>query len=277
MSDLDAFLENEDRTRVVRRLCTTALSPSRLPGLDHALNPYTRCGHDCAYCYAPYVMRTSPLEWGRGIVAKVNIPQQLAKELPRRKGVIGLGTVTDPYQPLEKEMLLTRRCLEEMAKAKARVSLLTKSDLVLRDMDILRGLTGAEVGITLNTASDERAAVFEAGSPPPSRRLRAVRALVEEGFNTYVFLGPIIPTVTDHDIPALVRAIVDTGVPSVMIDRLNLRPGMKERMRSIMVERSPSSLDAFEGCADDDEFYSKTSAQLAGGLRGSGVRTVNAF
>lgn len=277
MSDLDAFLGSEGRTPVARKLCSTALSPSRLPGLDLALNPYSRCGHDCTYCYAPYVMRTSPSEWGRGIVAKVNIHQVLAKELRRKRGVIGLGTVTDPYQPLEREMGLTRRCLEEMARAGAKVSILTKSDLVVRDVDVLRGMTGAEVGMTINTASDQRAAIFEMGSPPPSRRLEAVRTLVEEGISTYVFLGPLIPTVTDHDLPSLVTAIADTGVRSVMIDRLNLRPGMKGRMCAMMLQRSPSTLAEFEQRVEDREFYQRTAALLEDLLRRSGIMVTNAF
>lgn len=276
MSDLDAFTDG-GRTSFVRKMCSTALSPSRLPGLDHALNPYTRCGHDCAYCYAPYVMRTSPLEWGKEIVAKVNIPQVLAKELPRRQGVIGLGTVTDPYQPLEAETLLTRRCLEEIVKASARVSVLTKSDLVLRDRDILKRIRGAEVGITVNTISDDRAGIFEANAPPPSRRLRAARCLVDEGIDTYVFLGPIIPTITDHDLEGLVQGIASSGVRSAMIDRLNLRPGMKTRMCRRLAERSPSSLIEFDARVESDAYYSETIAMLESMLREAGIRTAAAF
>ncbi len=210
-------------------------------------------------------------------MAKVNIHQVLAKELRRKRGVIGLGTVTDPYQPLEREMGLTRRCLEEMARAGAKVSILTKSDLVVRDVDVLRGMTGAEVGMTINTASDQRAAIFEMGSPPPSRRLEAVRTLVEEGISTYVFLGPLIPTVTDHDLPSLVTAIADTGVRSVMIDRLNLRPGMKGRMCAMMLQRSPSTLAEFEQRVEDREFYQRTAASLEDLLRRSGIMATNAF
>jgi len=276
MSVLDAFMD-AGGTRFVRKMCSTALSPSRLPGLDHALNPYTRCGHDCSYCYAPYVMRTSPQDWGEGIVAKVNIPQVLAKELARRQGVIGLGTVTDPYQPVEREALLTRRCLEEIAKAGARVSLLTKSDLVLRDRDVLRQIRGAEVGITVNTISDARAGIFEPIAPPPSKRLMAARCLVDEGINTYVFLGPIIPTITDVDPEGLSQAISSSGVRSVMIDRLNLRPGMKARMCRRMAVASSPSLAEFEAHVESDAYYSETIANLESLLRGAGLRTMSAF
>lgn len=276
MSDLDSFLE-DDGPRVIRKECSTALSPSRLPGLDLALNPYTQCAHACVYCYAPYIMRVPPEIWGTCVQAKVNIPRLLSRELLRKRGVIGLGTVTDPYQPAEGEMNLTRKCLEEMVHASASVSILTKSDLVTRDIDLLSRMAAAEVGITLNTSVDERAAIFEPGSPSPTRRLRAVRALVDSGIGTYVFLGPVIPTITDFDLDGLVSSLIETRVRSVMIDRLNLRPGMKERMASIMAERSPSTLEEFLSSVNDDRFYDDLIAYLKRSLTDGGIVVVDAF
>jgi DNA repair photolyase len=278
MSDLDAFMgEGGCAPRVVRKECSTALSPSRLPGLDLALNPYTRCAHACTYCYAPYIMRVPPKQWGTGVQAKVNIPRLLSRELVRKKGVVGLGTVTDPYQPVEADLLLTRKCLEEMVHAGSSVSLLTKSDLVIRDIDLLAKMASAEVGITINTSIDDRASIFESGAPPPSRRLRAVRAMVDAGIGAYVFLGPVIPTITDHDLDGLVNSLIETRVRSVMIDRLNLRPGMKERMSAAMKERSPSTLDEFVSVVDDDRFYEDIIAYLKRSLTDGGIVVIDAF
>jgi len=278
MSDLDAFIDSgSSAPKIIRKECSTALSPSRLPGLDLALNPYTRCAHACTYCYAPYIMRVAPREWGTSVQAKVNIPRLLARELPRKKGVVGLGTVTDPYQPAEAELMLTRRCLEEMVRAGSSVTLLTKSDLVVRDIDLLTKMASAEVGITFNTSIDARAAVFEPGAPPPSKRLRAVRALVDAGIGVYVFLGPVIPTITDFHLDGLVNSLIETRVRSVMIDRLNLRPGMKERMSAAMRERSPSTLDEFESMVDDDRFYNDVVTYLKRSLTDGGIVVVDAF
>jgi DNA repair photolyase len=278
MSDLDAYIERDDGLpKIIRKECFTALSPSRLPGLDLALNPYTRCAHACTYCYAPYIMRVAPKEWGMSVQAKINIPRLLARELPRKRGVVGLGTVTDPYQPAEAELLLTRRCLEEMVKAGSSVTLLTKSNLVIRDIDLLAKMASAEVGITLNTSIDARAAVFEPGAPPPSKRLKAVRALVDAGIGTYVFLGPVIPTITDHDLDGLVNSLIETRVRSVMVDRLNLRPGMRERMRVAMTERSPSTFDEFDSMVDDDRFYNDVIIYLKRSLTDGGIVVVDAF
>jgi DNA repair photolyase len=278
MSSLDAFIAKDDcPVKVVRRECSTALSRSGLPGLDFALNPYTRCGHGCTYCYAPYIMRTSPAEWDRGIVAKINIPKVLARELVRKKGAIGLGTVTDPYQPVEAHMLLTRKCLEEMTKVSLKVSVLTKSDLVLRDVDVLKLIDSVEVGITINTISDERAGVFEKYAASPTRRLKAAATMVDKGVSTYMFLGPVIPTITDHDIEGLVDAIAKTGVRSVIVDRLNLRPGMKRRMGEVMSQRSPSTLTPFIARVDDPVFYAETIMLIRERLEHNGISVTDAF
>jgi DNA repair photolyase len=164
-----------------------------------------------------------------------------------------------------------------MVRAGSSVSLLTKSDLVIRDIDLLAKMASAEVGITLNTSSDARAAIFEPGAPPPSKRLRAVRALVDAGIGVYVFLGPVIPTITDHDLDGLVNSLVETRVRSVMIDRLNLRPGMKERMIAVMAERSPSTVEEFGSSVDDDRFYEDIIAYLKRSLSDGGIVVVDAF
>jgi len=241
---------------------TVALSPSRLPGLDYALNPYTRCGHDCTYCYAPYIMRVQPREWGGSIEAKENLPQLLDRELPRKRGMVGLGTVTDPYQPVEEAIRLTRRCLEMLVKHHARVSVLTKSALVARDADLLSRLDASEVGITVTTVSDERAAIFEPCASPPSRRLEAMRTLDAAGAAVYAFVGPVVPTITDQDLEALVAAVKEAGARSVMADRLNLRPGMKGRMLERLRSVDPASVPAFERSVDDDQYYHATLERL---------------
>lgn len=233
MRDLDSFCEGlpsaASKVRWVE--CRSAMSPSRLPGLDLTLNPYQGCAHDCTYCYAPYLMRRERERWSE-VSAKADLPRLLRAEAPRKRGVIGLSTATDPYQPIEAGLRLTRRCLEELVRAQARVSVLTKSDLVVRDVDLLRGLPAAEVGITITTSRDELARIFEPGAPPPSRRLRALRELDEAGVDTYVFIGPIIPHVTEVGLEELLTSIVDSGCRRAMTDRLRLRPGMLARMTS---------------------------------------------
>ncbi len=278
MSDLDAFLTDEGcKIKVIRKECSSALSSSNLPGLDLALNPYTRCGHGCVYCYAPYVMRTTPDEWSKNIMAKVNIPQLLAKELLRKKGVIGLGTVTDPYQPVEKELRITRKCLEVMTKVNCQVSILTKSDLVTRDIDLLKHIKKVEVGLSINTISDDAASIFEPCAPPPSVRLAAVQELTSAGINAYVFLGPIIPTITDQDLRGLIEAIRASGVGRIMVDRLNLRPGMRSRMEETMFRKAPDMLPDFQENVASSEYYDKIISSISRVCTDSDIMCQNAF
>ncbi|KQM11357.1 hypothetical protein AOA80_09355 [Methanomassiliicoccales archaeon RumEn M1] len=256
---------------------TVALSPSRLPGLDLALNPYSGCAHRCTYCYAPYIMRRPVDDWGCTISARMNLPVLLDKELPRKKGMIGLGTVTDPYQPAEGALRLTRHCLEIMAKHHARTSVLTKSSLVARDADLLSRLDGSEVGITMTTVRDDRAAIFEPCASPPSKRLEAMKALHEAGVNVYAFLGPIIPTVADRGLVDLIGSICDAGASMIMVDRLNLRPGMMARMLARMEEVDPSSIAELGASIEDDAYYGSITERIKALCREQGMPYRDAF
>jgi DNA repair photolyase len=222
-------------------------------------------------------MRVSPAQWGDRVEAKVNIPKVLARELGRKMGTIGLGTVTDPYQPVENQLRLTRRCLEEIAKVPHRLSILTKSDLVLRDIDILKKIPETEVGLSINTASDERARIFETCAPPPSRRFKTAASLCSHGISTYIFFGPLIPTISDADVDGLIRLIIETGVRSVMMDRLNLRPGMKELMMQRMGIISPTTMDDFAARVSNDAYYDELGHRLKDRLREAGVTVIDAF
>jgi DNA repair photolyase len=202
MSNLDLFLAMEEgrpvprAPRVAEVRTRVALPPSRLPGLDYALNPYIGCQHDCLYCYAPYVMRRERSEWTK-VQARTDLPQALAKELGGKSGVIGLGTVTDPYQEAERHLLITRRCLMEIVPYPMKVSALTKSDLILRDLDLYGDLQG-EVGLTVTSISDALSRELEPGASLPGKRLEALRELSEAGINAYALVGPLLPLLEER-------------------------------------------------------------------------------
>jgi len=163
----------------------TALSPTHLPGLDYALNPYRGCTHACVYCYAPSVIHWDKGKWGELVEVKINLPRILSKELRvKKKGVVGLGTVTDPYQPSEKKYEITRRCLELLLLHDFPVCIQTKSSLVLRDIDLLKEFKNVEVGITLTALDDTLGEKMEPGASSVSERLRALFELREIGIKT---------------------------------------------------------------------------------------------
>ncbi len=230
MSNLDLFLMMDDgrpvpkAPRIGETRTKVALPPSRLPGLDYALNPYVGCQHDCLYCYAPYVTKRPRTEWTK-VLARTDLPQVLAREIRGKKGMIGVGTVTDPYQEAERHLLITRRCLMEIIPHGLSVSVLTKSDLILRDVDLYKELKG-EVGVTVTSVNDDISRMLEPGAPLPGRRVEALRRMADEGLNAYALIGPLLPLLTERDVSDMVETLSSTGIKWVMLDRFRPRPGM---------------------------------------------------
>ncbi len=223
----------------------TTLSPSQLPGLDHALNPYRGCAHACVYCYAPAVIHWDKGKWGELVEVKINLPRILSKELRvKKKGVVGLGTVTDPYQPAEKKYELTRRCLELLLMHDLPVCIQTKSSLVLRDIDLLKEFSDIEVGITLTALDDRAREKMEPGASSVDERLRALAGLRENGIKTWVFLGPIMPHITDVD--ALLDAVAAVKPDYVLVDRLRLKEGVWENVRGFIQDFMPELVNEYE-------------------------------
>lgn len=228
-----------DDLLTVRRIeCKSALSISRLPGLDWALNPYRGCSHSCAYCYAQDVTRFElGRPWGEVVEAKINIASKLERELAKASGgVIGIGTVTDPYQPIEEEYRLTRHCLEQIARTSARASILTKADLVLRDLDLLCRMDGVEVGVSIGIHDESIASVVEPRAPSVKRRFEVLRSLSENGIDAYLMVAPIIPGIADspESLRALIRDASAAGVKRVMWDRFNSKPMASARLRAAL-------------------------------------------
>jgi len=219
--------------------CKSAASRSRLPGLDWAINPYRGCAHSCAYCYAQDVTRFEPSRsWGDVVEVKTGIVQCLKRELEKApaEGVYGVGTVTDPYQPLEKEYELTRGCLALLKRHEAKVSILTKSDLVLRDLDILGSWAGAEVGISIGCVDQDIAKLLEPGAATPAKRFSALKRLSEEGVSAYLMAAPIILGLSDSNgsIAELVRFAAESGVHHIIWDKYNPKPMASARMARVL-------------------------------------------
>ncbi len=222
--------------------CKSAFSPSRLPGLDWAVNPYRGCAHACAYCYAQDVTRFEmSMPWGSVVEVKAGIVQCLKMELEKRprRGTFGIGTVTDPYQPLEKEYELTRGCLMLLKRYSANASILTKSDLILRDVDVLNSWTGVEVGMSIGCADEEIARVIEPGAVGPGRRFEALKALADEGVHTYLMAAPMIPGVSDskEQIDALLDFANESNVRNVIWDKYNPKPMASKRLREALAAK----------------------------------------
>jgi DNA repair photolyase len=195
------------------------LSRSGISSVDYCLNPYVGCAHGCRYCYATFMKRftghTEP--WGTFVDIKVNAPEVLQRQLKRAaRGYVMLSSVTDPYQPLEENYRLTRRCLEILLKHQFPVGILTKSPLVLRDLDLIRQFDDIEVGMTITTEDDRIKKIFEPQAPPIAARIQALKELHDRGISTYVFIGPLLP-----QNPESLAEKIGPHVDSVLVDRMN--------------------------------------------------------
>lgn len=200
------------------------LTKSRIPGVDYSLNPYVGCFFGCRYCYASFMRRFTnhPEPWGEFVDVKINTPELLEKQLQRAKpGHIVMSLVTDPYQPIEKKYHITRRCLEVFLELQPylegfSLSILTRSALVLRDIDLLKQLKNLEVGMSVTTDGDTIRKLFEPRAHAIPSRIEALRQLKAAGIKTYAFIGPMLPMNPEKLAQSLV-GVVD----HVLIDRMN--------------------------------------------------------
>ncbi len=247
----------------------SVLSKSGISEVTYALNPYVGCEHGCVYCYSIFMKRFTGHreEWGTFVDAKVNAPQVLARELKRAKsGEVLLSSVTDPYQPLEREYRLSRACLEVLqGYPQFPVSILTKSTLVLRDLDLLSQIEHLEVAFTITSLDEGARRIFEPQASPTRARLEALARLSEAGLKTWAFFGPALPYISDgeKEIEALFRELKEAGVKRVLVDSLNLKGAMWGRVKRAISIHYPDLLEAYRHLAADRKAYSSLLGEQA--------------
>jgi len=257
--------------------CKTALSNSRLPGLDYSLNPYRGCQHNCCYCYVPNILRIDRSQWGSFVDVKKNIPVVLSNELRKKKpGVVGISTVTDPYQPVEKKYDLTRYCLEQILIHDLPVHIQTKSDLVLKDTDLISKFSDVEVMFSIATLNDYERKILEPYSSSIQNRLKAMRKLSDNGIKTTVFFGPIYPTVKKEDLPIIIDKFIENGAEEIMVDKFNLKPGIRENTIH-NIKRNPILLDTFMKNIDNSNYFENIRDKLMESGKNKNIRIIDAF
>lgn len=221
-----------------RTHCKSLLNRTSLPA-DYSVNPYLGCVHGCVYCYARYMLKfaSGPGDWGEFVEVKENAEQVLLKELRRRRpGKVYFSSVTDAYQPAEEKTMLTRTLIGILCGLRFPVIIQTKSDLVLRDMDIIRRAPDIEVGFSLATLDDGAGAVFEPGAPPPSKRIKALEMLHREGIKTFCMIAPCLPGITE---PGRIRERLGGTVGRFLEDRLNYKCGNRPYIHKAVAKNYP--------------------------------------
>ncbi|HZT18441.1 MAG TPA: PA0069 family radical SAM protein [Dongiaceae bacterium] len=211
------------RTTVAIDSSRSAIAWNESPdvGFDRSVNPYRGCEHGCIYCFArpthAYLGLSPGLDFETRLFAKPEAPRLLAEELSKpgyRPAPLGLGTNTDPYQPIEREMRITRGVLEVLAAFNHPVTIVTKSNLVLRDIDILAEMARrslANVTLSITTLDKRLARTMEPRAPAPTRRLAAIRDLAAAGIPVGVLAAPMIPALNDMELEAILAAAAEAG------------------------------------------------------------------
>ncbi|AEC02375.1 SPL family radical SAM protein [Parasphaerochaeta coccoides] len=217
------------------------LTKSALPEADFVINPYTGCYFACNYCYACFMAKfegRAVSEWGDYVYVKENVKELLEKALKRREYYAGkrvlIGSVTDPYQPIEKNEKITHSILETLIKNNpfGYVEILTKSPIVTRDIDILTRIDNLKVGITV-TASSGKRIEYENRAPSNTIRLKTLAKLVESGIKTYAFIGPLLPFYQEKpdELDDIFRVLHNVGVQEVFVEYLNINAQIALRLR----------------------------------------------
>jgi DNA repair photolyase len=222
-------------------------------GFDVGINPYRGCGHGCAYCYArpthEYLGFSAGLDFETKILVKRDAPELLRKALSSKKWrprVIALSGNTDAYQPVERRLRITRRCLEVLAEFRNPVAVVTKSYLVSRDVDLLSQLAGhdaAAVVLSVTTLRNEVQRVMEPRASTPARRLGAIRVLADAGIPVGVNVAPVVPGLTDHELPAILEAAAAAGATFAGYILLRLPHGVKDLFETWLEQHFPERKD----------------------------------
>jgi len=233
-------------TKIREVKAKSIISRSNLPDTDYVINPYTGCIHSCLYCYARFMKRfTGHTEsWGKFIDVKINGPDLVPERTSKYEGkTIFMSSVTDAYNPLERKYKLTRRILEKLIPLQPDLGILTKSDLVLRDMDLLRQFKSCEVGITITTTNDTLRKEIEPSTSSIQKRIEALVKLKAAGISTYVFIGPILPFFTEwKEIVYETKKFTD----SYMFENLNIAGTVWGCVRSWLISRHRNLLGEYE-------------------------------
>lgn len=207
-----------------------------------SLNPYTGCVHGCLYCYASsYIPRFTECRTKPGLL------DRLKREVHRVEPgtIVSMANSSDPYPPMERDLELTRGCIVILKNRGLRLQLVTKSDIVSRDVDLLEAMQ-CVVNISITTLNDKLSSSLEPGAPMPERRLKTIRLLLNKGIPVSVRLDPIIPGINESEIEDLVSAVCRAGVKHITASTYKSRPDNWKRLREVFPEEAKVLAAMFE-------------------------------
>lgn len=220
---------------------------SNLPEGDFVINPYTGCSHGCKYCYARFMKRfTGHREpWGSFVDVKVNAPDLIPEKTDKYKNrSITIGSVTDPYQPLEKKYKITRKILQKLIPLQPKsLDIMTKSDLIVRDIDLLKQFDNSIVAISLSMLNENLRKQLEPVALPAEKRFAALEKFHQQNIRTVLFISPIFPEITDWK---AMTTRTKTFVDEYWFENLNLYPSIKGNIYEFLENNRPELIAEYE-------------------------------
>ena len=243
------------RTTVTIEKPKSIIAWNRSPdiGFDRSINSYRGCEHGCIYCFArpthAFHDLSPGLDFETRLFAKPDAAKLLREELAKRSYVVrpmAIGTNTDPYQPIESNWRITRSVLEVLAETKHPVTITTKSDRVVRDIDLLARMAAeglASVALSVTSLTAEISRTLEPRAPSGRKRLAAVKALSEAGIPTTVAIAPVIPGITDHEVEHIVEAAAEAGATGAFFLPVRLPHEVAPLFRAWLDEHFPDRAD----------------------------------
>jgi DNA repair photolyase len=243
---------------------------------DYSFNCYTGCGHACVYCYARFMQRFHPHgePWGGFVDVKVNAPEVLTRQLRRLPpGSVFTCSACDGWQGVERHYRLTRRCCELLLEAGFHLSILTKSRLVLRDLDVFRG-RDARVGVTITTPDEAQASLWEPHASSVAARVGVLKQAKAAGLATAVMFGPLLPGISDSQdvLDELFALAAEADVDHIWTDAMNPRPRVWPSVRGFLQRRRPDLLDLYRRVLFDRAFRARYQEELRGRIRRAAAR-----
>lgn len=285
--DADASVDPEDdvapATQFFRDASRTVIARNDSPdvGFEFSLNPYRGCEHGCVYCYArpthEYLDMSAGLDFETKIMVKEDAPELLRAAMSKKSWkpkTVSIGGVTDPYQPVERRLRLTRRCLEVFLEFRNPATVISKNHLVTRDIDVLSAMAQQRltaVFISVTTLEKNLTRIMEPRTSVPRRRLDAIRRLADAGIPVGVMVAPVVPGLTDHEMPAILRAAKEAGAISAGYVPVRLPFAVKDLFEAWLERHVPDRKEKIlnrirsmrDGKLNDSNFGSR--------MRGEGV------
>ena len=278
-----AFEKRSPATSYFRDDAQTIISRTESPdiGFEASINPYRGCEHGCSYCYArpyhEYLGFSAGLDFETRILVKAGAPDLLRAQLSSpswKPQVLAMSGVTDCYQPVERRLQITRRCLQVLAEFRNPVAIVTKNFLVTRDVDILADLAGvqaARVSLSITTLNADLARRLEPRASLPRHRLEAIRKLHSRGIAVSVLVAPVIPGLNEHEIPAILAAARRAGAIHAGYALLRLPHGVKEIFSDWLAENLPDARERILSRIRDVRGGSLNDSRFGIRMRGEGV------